>query len=463
MNRSRPLSDSAQAVEGFERTHGLKHGLHVAMSLMLGFVLVFAPSLAPANVIGSDTQNFNTIPSGIDFVTVESSETLKPGLLNLGFFLNWSANTLPYFDESPQSRRQVNDTLIGSDFNMGLGLGRNWDIGLSLPAILRQSVDDPAGARGEFAQEGATEFRLASKYRLWGNDAGGFAVKGSFNFNRIVDNPYIGRGAPAIFNIEAIFDQTFGDWALGVNLGHRLRRPGEALPGNVIQPLGSQWIASVGASRYYSKYNLKLITEIFGSLPAQRTSALKDRSLSSLEWIVGLKYDWSDRLALHSGGGTELAQGVASPDWRLYAGLNYVLGPLWTEAPREPSQATLELVDSSGGSRRYRSAKITFAFDSDQLTGRYVEILEEVVQQGLERKFKRLVIEGHTDSVGGADYNMQLSLRRAEAIRRELISRFKMDGAKIQALGFGELNPIADNGNFQGRQANRRVEFEFID
>jgi hypothetical protein len=53
---------------------------------------------ALANVIGTDLQNFNSTTNGLDFVTVQSSKTLDPGVLNLGLFFNYGVNTLPYFE-----------------------------------------------------------------------------------------------------------------------------------------------------------------------------------------------------------------------------------------------------------------------------------------------------------------------------------------------------------------------------
>lgn len=70
---------------------------------------------------------------------------------------------------------------------------------------------------------------------------------------------------------------------------------------------------------------------------------------------------------------------------------------------------------------------------------------------------RRAVIEGHTDSVGGEDYNQGLSQRRAEAVRAYLL-RMGVDAARITATGMGESAPVAPNDNAAGRQQNRRVE-----
>jgi OOP family OmpA-OmpF porin len=93
------------------------------------------------------------------------------------------------------------------------------------------------------------------------------------------------------------------------------------------------------------------------------------------------------------------------------------------------------------------------------MIGNYDPVLAELAM-AIKGAFKKLVIEGHTDSVGRDEYNQRLSLRRATAIRVRLVEKFGLPADKIAAIGYGEARPIADNANYQGRQANRRVEFE---
>lgn len=69
----------------------------------------------------------------------------------------------------------------------------------------------------------------------------------------------------------------------------------------------------------------------------------------------------------------------------------------------------------------------------------------------------RLEVEGHTDSVGPADYNQDLSERRANAVRSFLIDQ-GMPSNTIAARGFGMTQPVATTGTSAGRQENRRVE-----
>ena len=70
---------------------------------------------------------------------------------------------------------------------------------------------------------------------------------------------------------------------------------------------------------------------------------------------------------------------------------------------------------------------------------------------------RTVAIEGHTDSVGGDDYNLGLSQRRADSVRTHLVSR-GVDAARITSMGAGESSPVAGNDTAAGRQQNRRVE-----
>jgi OOP family OmpA-OmpF porin len=70
------------------------------------------------------------------------------------------------------------------------------------------------------------------------------------------------------------------------------------------------------------------------------------------------------------------------------------------------------------------------------------------------------VVEGHTDSKGSDAYNQNLSERRASAVRDVLVNQYGVDAARVNAAGYGEARPVADNATDAGRAVNRRVEAE---
>ncbi len=86
------------------------------------------------------------------------------------------------------------------------------------------------------------------------------------------------------------------------------------------------------------------------------------------------------------------------------------------------------------------------------------QILDQVASSLLMNPTAEVAIHGHTDNVGGARYNMQLSLGRAEAVKAYLITK-GISGSRITTKGYGFTKPIADNTTAEGRAKNRRIEF----
>ncbi len=68
------------------------------------------------------------------------------------------------------------------------------------------------------------------------------------------------------------------------------------------------------------------------------------------------------------------------------------------------------------------------------------------------------LIEGHTDSVGTPEYNMALSLRRAESVVTYLVENHRVAPDRLRAVGYGETRPLADNNSEQGKRMNRRID-----
>ena len=85
-------------------------------------------------------------------------------------------------------------------------------------------------------------------------------------------------------------------------------------------------------------------------------------------------------------------------------------------------------------------------------------VLESIARAVLQSKQPALDIEGHTDNVGTAQFNQELSQKRAEAVRQALVSQFAVPPGKLAARGFGFTRPIESNDTVEGRARNRRVE-----
>ena len=105
-----------------------------------------------------------------------------------------------------------------------------------------------------------------------------------------------------------------------------------------------------------------------------------------------------------------------------------------------------------------------FEFDSADLSGTAPEVLFKVAKAMDTLKDMRLAIIGHTDSSGDFNYNVDLSHRRAAAVRQALLQDpYNVDEKRLVAMGAGPIAPVMSNKSEEGRALNRRVEFIILD
>jgi OOP family OmpA-OmpF porin len=101
---------------------------------------------------------------------------------------------------------------------------------------------------------------------------------------------------------------------------------------------------------------------------------------------------------------------------------------------------------------------ILFDSGSDKIKGESYKTLADIGALLTENPTLRLSIEGHTDSDGADDYNMNLSQKRAASVRDYLIANYKIAGERLESKGWGESKPIDKNDTPEGKANNRRVE-----
>jgi len=104
---------------------------------------------------------------------------------------------------------------------------------------------------------------------------------------------------------------------------------------------------------------------------------------------------------------------------------------------------------------------ILFRFDKSDLDDRGQTALLDVAKQLQENPSLVVELEGYTDSVGTLPYNVQLSQRRSEAVRRFLVEK-GIEMHRIHSIGLGDIKPSADNATPKGREQNRRVTVRFF-
>ncbi len=106
--------------------------------------------------------------------------------------------------------------------------------------------------------------------------------------------------------------------------------------------------------------------------------------------------------------------------------------------------------------------KVQFELGSDKLLEVSFPLLDEVAAAIADNpQIEVIQVEGHTDSTGGAVRNRELSKLRADSVRTYLIGR-GIAKSRLTAKGFGPDRPLVPNDTPEGRDANRRVEFNII-
>ncbi len=135
--------------------------------------------------------------------------------------------------------------------------------------------------------------------------------------------------------------------------------------------------------------------------------------------------------------------------------ITYVAPPEPEDSMPDPEECERRLsAAQQGGKITFEPGSATIAAASQDIMNRIADILTECQELRLE-------IQGHTDSQGREEMNLNLSQARAQSVLNELRARRVLTSTYV-AVGYGETRPIAPNDTEEGREANRRIEFRLI-
>lgn len=140
------------------------------------------------------------------------------------------------------------------------------------------------------------------------------------------------------------------------------------------------------------------------------------------------------------------------------------VGPSSVEVRIAEILTELDATQTPEGSLVTLPEGVLFDFDSAELKPEASATLDRLAEAIVLAAERRVTIRGHTDARGTDAYNADLSTRRANAVRDYLVARHSVDPARLDAVGFGETQPIAPNeapdgsDDPAGRERNRRVE-----
>ncbi|SEH74251.1 Outer membrane protein OmpA [Stutzerimonas xanthomarina] len=181
------------------------------------------------------------------------------------------------------------------------------------------------------------------------------------------------------------------------------------------------------------------------------------------------KQDWPSCAAV--GGVTGAALGAIESS--TYTGYGALIGGgmaaayCWANGTEQETVAVVETVEPAPMAEPEPEpvleavrVELDVKFDFDKATVREdayddIEVLADFMKQYDQTS---TTVEGHTDSIGTDAYNQRLSTQRAQAVRDALVNRYGVEADRLEAVGYGESRPVADNSTDQGRAINRRVE-----
>lgn len=428
---------------------------------------------AMANSVGSDFNLFNPAVGVKDFITVESGKNMKSGRFGLGLSVDYASNSLPYgaasVDSSKREGFSDDSTLVVAHVQLALGILDAWELGLTLPIVVSQKYDSSRGNSKD--PEGLLEARIQTKFNLVDNDSFALALVGRANLNQADENPFVGNDPDPSYSAELAMSAPLGSVVdLGINAGYMWRGEGELA--NRRQELGNSIVASLGLG-FNTSDNSKVVVEYYTDLAENSNSEvdnLTDRKLDSQEVLVGFNHRCSEDFSYNAGLGTELSHGVGSADMRVFVGMNYVMGgdtpEMVAPAPKPmplPAPTPVLVVKEPAPEPEIITVRdIKFKTGSAKLGGDAgtQAAIEKAVNALKGKSFESIEIAGHTDSTGSEALNKRLSQKRADAVRKKVISLGGFAASKIKAVGYGQSQPIGDNSTVTGRAQNRRVEFK---
>jgi outer membrane protein OmpA-like peptidoglycan-associated protein len=311
---------------------------------------------------------------------------------------------------------------------------------------------------------------------------------------------------------SAIVTRSFGALRLDAQLGYALRGSGQYAQLVVHDGLTFGAGGSLALPRLGPVERWRAIAEVTGGWPRGHDFD-GARYRAPLAARAGLRAWLSDALSLEVGGGAGLGEaGYGRERWRVFAGVRWRRAPIGGPdedydrdgvpnlkdlCPRDAGPAELDgcpdldldlipdredrcprqagpaendgcpvsvdepVVEIESG-RLSLKESIQFDTGRDTIKGASFPVLDQIAKLLEEHpEFQRIRVDGHTDNVGAAAYNKDLSQRRANSVVRYLVSK-GVARDRLSAAGFGFERPVASNATALGRAKNRRVEFTIL-
>jgi OmpA-OmpF porin, OOP family len=479
----------------------------ISQRLALLALLGLAAAAATARADGLDGERF--VPSvGAEGTFVDEHPSVPSHLgWSLGLFLNYADDQIVLRDDAGNVASRPLHTGLTSDVTASIGLFGWSELGIGLPLHLIYDGDlYTAGAARLDASAGIGDLRLVPKFTLLRRGTIqrhvllGLAVPVSLP----TGDAEAARGAGgATVHPELLFAFHTGKLGLGFDAGYRWRSQ---------HPAGLPFGDEITLDPWLSYALIRALTLRVEGFAAKQVGASVTGADFPFEVLAGIDYavgNWD----LYAAASRGITDGIGDPAIRIIAGVRYRHDAPRHEGfedsdgdgiPDKDDRCRNEPEDEDGfqdedgcpdpdndedgipdaqdecpelkGDRAHDGCpattyvkiengkvfifgKVQFATGSARIDRRSEPLLDQIAQALIANPGVGTVrVDGHTDNVGDARFNLRLSEERAAAVREALIRR-GVDGDRLTTHGFGETRPLAPNKSPAGRAKNRRVEF----
>lgn len=424
-------------------------------------VAIFAAVNAHALTKNADVITFSPVTDGGKYITMYQSQTLPQWSFNFGGTFDFAFEPLEYADPTGTRRRGIVDDLFMMNFQGAVGFTDWWSTGVNIPLAVWETFYNPNVAAAAVQKQNIYgkmgDVRLEMKFRAL--DIERYKVGLSFvpfmYFPSGKSTNFLGNGmwSPGI---KAAFDADIKNRVfLTFNVGYRNYSKTRFDTNNANAVLDDT-ITLGGGINVRINDSWGVIGEVWDESVA--SGFFKNQLQNPAEFIVAGRFTPQSKvkgLGVTVGGGRGITTGIGCPDFRILAGVSY--SRIYTPPPPPPVAVEVSLEE-----KIIITQKIHFEFNRSTIRPISYPILDDVVSLLQRNPEIHLVrVEGHTDWIGSDAYNQRLSEARANAVRNYLIQK-GIDSARLEAVGYGESKPIADNNTVQGRARNRRTDFTVL-
>ncbi|MCS6916044.1 MAG: OmpA family protein [Myxococcota bacterium] len=421
-----------------------------------------------ASAVGIVAERFHPAATSGGYLVSERPETAGPWRWGGGLLASYAHSPL-HLVVGPFSQPLLHH-LVSAEAMASLGLGRFAEVGLSLPVSLYQ--DGPNLA----APMAVGDVKLHCKGRLWTSMHLGLGLLGTLGLPSGDTASYASTGQVS-FAPRFLLEGRWRWLRAGLNVGVLLRQPGQAGDRTVSHEL--IWSASIGLRPHH---RVEVLGDLFGS--TELAAPWQDRGRSPTEAVAGVALHLGP-FVLQVGGGTGIVNGYGAPAGRAFVSLRYqqlalsrlqpqlasaapplrppapppveVAAPEVAVTPTTTYEASVDIVITP--SEVIPRKPIFFELNRARVRSEFYPVLDALAKLLQQRpELGKIRIEGHTDATGTPAFNHQLSLRRAESVRRALMAR-GVAPERLIVVGYGPDRPVVSNHLPARRWRNRRVVF----